>query len=242
MAAEGTSVKILIIEDDQAVREGLVENLKLEGYAVVARDNGVEGLEAFDKESPDLVILDLMMPRLDGLEVCRRIRESKRATPIMILTAKCSEVDKVVGLELGADDYLTKPFGMRELFARLKALLRRVNAAGKSGEESSDKGGERDDLVFGDVAIDFRTYRARKGEKEIMLSAKEFELLRYLSNQPDIPVSRDELLDHVWGYNNYPTTRTVDNFIARLRQKIEDSPDRPRHLMTVHGVGYKFVL
>jgi DNA-binding response OmpR family regulator len=242
MIGDEGPVKILVIEDDQAVREGLEENLKLEVYQVISRENGVEGLEAYDKENPDLVILDLMMPRLDGFEVCRRIREAKRATPIMMLTAKCSEVDKVVGLELGADDYLTKPFGMRELFARIKALLRRVAAAAKPEAAGAEKETGKDELVFGDVTVDFRTYRARKADQEIMLSAKEFELLRYLSAQPDVPVTRDELLDHVWGYNNYPTTRTVDNFVARLRQKIEDIPDRPRHLMTVHGVGYKFVL
>ena len=230
---------ILIIEDEEAVRQGLEDNLKLEGYAVVSCSNGVQGLEAFEKSQPDMVILDLMMPKLDGFEVCRKIRENKRFTPIMMLTAKCSEVDKVVGLELGADDYLTKPFGMRELFARIKALLRRVQSA------ASDKAAEisaKEELILGDVVIDFKTYRARKNEQEIILSAKEFELLRYLSSRPDIPISRDELLDHVWGYNNYPSTRTVDNFVSRLRQKVEDFPENPRHLLTVHGVGYKMVL
>jgi DNA-binding response OmpR family regulator len=235
------NVKILIVEDEQIVREGLEDNLKLEGYQVVARDNGVDGLEAFEKEQPDLVILDLMMPRLDGFEVCRRIRQSKQSTPIIMLTAKCNEVDKVVGLELGADDYLTKPFGMRELFARIKALLRRAQSVA-AGEGEEEKAGAKEELSFGDVVIDFRTYRARKGDQELILSAKEFELIRYLATQPDVPVSRDELLDHVWGYNNYPTTRTVDNFIARLRHKVEDYPDKPQHLITVHGVGYKFVL
>lgn len=235
---EGRSVtRLLVIEDEELVREGLLENLKLEGYEVLGCANGVDGIEAYERESPDLVILDLMIPGFDGLEVCRRIRQLGRGTPIIILTAKCSEVDKVVGLELGADDYLTKPFGMRELFARIRALLRR-SQPGVGGDVVQTP---PDELVFGDVQIDFRTYRARRGEDEVVLSAREFELLRYLSSQPDVPVTRDELLDHVWGYNNYPTTRTVDNFIARLRHKVEETPDKPRHIITVHGVGYKFV-
>lgn len=237
---DGSATKILVIEDESTVRESLTDNLTLEGYEVVSSDNGLDGLEVFEQEQPDLVILDLMIPGLDGFEVCRRIRTGERQTPIIMLTAKCSEVDKVVGLELGADDYLTKPFGMRELFARIKALLRRSQSSGKDASEKTSD--DRDELNFGDVFVDFRTYRAHKAEREIILSAKEFELLRYLSSQPDIPVTRDELLDHVWGYNNYPTTRTVDNFIARLRHKIESVPEKPRHIITVHGVGYKFVM
>ena len=233
-----SETKILVIEDEDAVREGIVENLSIEGYTVIWRSNGNQGLLAFEEELPDLVILDLMMPELDGLEVCRRIRSSERPqTPVIMLTAKSSEVDKVVGLELGADDYLTKPFGMRELFARVRALLRRYQVYAPT-VDSNDVG---DELTFGNVHIDFKAYRAKKGEEEIVLSAKEFELLRYMASHPDVPVTRDELLDNVWGYNNYPTTRTVDNFIARLRHKVEDVPDRPRHILTVHGVGYKFV-
>ena len=236
------SKKILVIEDEGPVREGLVENLKYEGYEVIWRDNGVSGLEAFESEKPDLVVLDVMMPGVDGLEVCKQIRASEHVTPIIMLTAKCSEVDKVVGLELGADDYLTKPFGMRELFARIKAVFRRAEMLSRSNNGSEDAEKQlADELEFGQVFVDFRTYRARKGESEIVLSAKEFELLRYLAAQPDVPITRDELLDNVWGYNNYPSTRTVDNFIARLRHKVEEIPDKPRHIITVHGVGYKFV-
>jgi len=231
----GSSAKILIIEDEGAVREGLVDNLKFEGYEVICSENGNSGLEAFESEKPDLVILDVMMPGLDGLEVCRRIRASQSETPIIMLTAKGSEVDKVVGLELGADDYLTKPFGMRELFARVKAVLRRMQGTKGNGAQT------KEELQFGEVTIDFRTYRARRNGTELTLSAKEFELIRYLASQPDVPVSRDQLLDQVWGYNSYPTTRTVDNFIARLRNKVEQIPDQPRHIITVHGVGYKFV-
>ena len=243
--------KILIIEDESSVRSGLVDNLQFEGYKVVCSENGVSGLELFELEKPDLVILDVMMPGLDGLEVCRRIRATSQAIPIIMLTAKCSEVDKVVGLELGADDYLTKPFGMRELFARVKAQLRRhqvvnTTVAAALTAQASDTDSTSNplgvlELAFGQVKVDFRTYRAKRGEREISLSAKEFELLKFLASQPDIPVTRDQLLDQVWGYNSYPTTRTVDNFIARLRHKVEEKPEKPRHIITVHGVGYKFV-
>lgn len=227
--------KILLIEDEEIVRLGIEETLKHEGYKVFAYENGVAGLEGFKTEQPDLVVLDIMVPELDGLEVCRQIRTAGRLTPIIMLTAKCSEVDKVVGLELGADDYLTKPFGMRELIARIKALLRRSRTVTAGEETSLTK------IDFSGVNIDFKGYRARRGEEEIILSAKEFELLKYLVNNINVPVSRDELLDQVWGYNHYPTTRTVDNFIARLRHKLEPLPEKPQHILTVHGVGYKFV-
>lgn len=240
----GCGSKILVIEDEPTVRAGLEDNLILEGYQVVCSEDGVKGLELFKTLDPDLVILDVMMPGIDGLEVCRQIRSLKNSTPIIMLTAKGGEVDKVVGLELGADDYLTKPFAMRELFARIKAVLRRytvVNGHDEGEVERANGVIDGHELRFSTVVVDFRTYRARKGEDELDLSAKEFELLKFLASQPDVPVSRDQLLDQVWGYNNYPTTRTVDNFIARLRQKVEDSPDKPRHILTVHGVGYKFV-
>lgn len=229
--------KILVIEDEDAVRAGLLDNLAYEGYEVIASVDGLEGLSAFELEYPDLVILDVMMPGLDGLEVCKRIREIRASTPIIMLTAKCSEVDKVVGLEVGADDYLTKPFGMRELFARVKALLRRVGELNREILENE----QRSELMMGSVSVDFLAYRAKRGDEVIDLSVKEFELLRYLSERPDIPVTRNQLLDSVWGYNSYPSTRTVDNFIARLRHKVEEQPDKPKHILTVHGVGYKFV-
>ena len=233
------SARILIIEDEPTVRVGLEDNLKYEGYHVFSSDNGKDGLEVFRNEQPDLVILDVMMPGIDGLEVCRQIRAEKEATPVMMLTAKGTELDKVLGLEMGADDYLTKPFGMRELFARVKALLRRVEVYGNNSVEEISESVEV--LSFSDVEIDFRSYRAEKGGEIVLLSAKEFELMRFLANQPDVPVTRNELLDNVWGYNNYPSTRTVDNFIVRLRQKFEEFPNEPQHILTVHGVGYKFV-
>ncbi|MBL7662917.1 response regulator transcription factor [bacterium] len=236
-----TATKILLIEDEEVVRLGLEENLKCEGYEVISCENGRLGLEAFQAQNPDLVILDVMMPEMDGLEVCRNIRSSRDDIPVIMLTAKCAEIDKVVGLELGADDYLTKPFAIRELIARIKAVLRRAKA--RPQQESATPTTEKpvEQLNFGVVEIDFKSYRARRGQQELELSAKEFELLKFLAKNEDIPVSRDVLLDQVWGYNSYPTTRTVDNFIARLRQKLEDIPDRPRHILTVHGVGYKFV-
>ena len=234
------SQKILVIEDEPSVRTGLEDNLRFEGYAVVSAGNGIDGIELFKVENPDLVILDVMMPGLDGLEVCKQIRVLNSAIPVIMLTAKCSEIDKVVGLELGADDYLTKPFGMRELFARIKAVLRRARTI-DIDETEEDENLAVSLLSFGKVNVDFRSYRALRDGKEILLSAKEFELLKFLASQPDIPVTRDQLLDNVWGYNNYPTTRTVDNFIARLRHKVEEVPDKPRYIVTVHGVGYKFV-
>jgi DNA-binding response OmpR family regulator len=231
-------VKVLVIEDEPAVRTGLEENLKLEGFSVISCDNGSSGIERFKEDKPQLVILDLMMPGLDGMEVCKQLRAIELRTPIIMLTAKDGEIDKVLGLELGADDYLTKPFGMRELFARIKALLRRSS----DQVESKSNGKDLKEVSFGDVSIDFQCYRAFKNGKEICLSAKEFDLLKFLFQNVDIPVSRDQLLDQVWGYNSYPTTRTVDNFIARLRHKVEKSPEKPRHIITVHGVGYKFVV
>lgn len=234
------SQKILVIEDEPSVRIGLEDNLRFEGYEVVSAGNGVDGIELFKTENPDLVILDVMMPGLDGLEVCKQIRTINGSVPVIMLTAKCSEIDKVVGLEIGADDYLTKPFGMRELFARIKAVLRRARPV-EAETVDDDEAGVMAALSFGKVNVDFRSYRALRDGKEIVLSAKEFELLKFLASQPDIPVTRDQLLDNVWGYNNYPTTRTVDNFIARLRHKVEEVPDKPRYIVTVHGVGYKFV-
>ncbi|MCB0345005.1 MAG: response regulator transcription factor [Bdellovibrionales bacterium] len=231
--------KILLVEDEDVVRSGLKDNLECEGYDVVACSDGIQGLDTARDLAPDLIILDVMMPGMDGLEVCRRLRADGVITPIIMLTAKCAEVDKVVGLEIGADDYLTKPFGMRELFARVKALLRRSSRQPEQIVDPDDPLQSR--LSFSDVIVDFESYRAQRAGTDIVLSAKEFELLRCLSSKPDIPFTRDQLLDHVWGYNNYPTTRTVDNFIARLRQKVEPIPDTPRHILTVHGVGYKFV-
>ena len=219
-----------VVEDDESVRRSLQLNLELEGYGVVTASDGEEGLQMVDSHKPDLLILDVMMPRKDGLQTCKELRTQGISTPLILLTARSAEVDKVLGLELGADDYLAKPFGMRELIARVKALLRRTR-------ESA----EVDRVEFDDVVIDFKAYKAERGEEAVELSAREYRLLRYLVAKNGSVVTRDELLDEVWGYNSYPSTRTVDNHIARLRQKIERDVTQPKHIITVHGVGYKFV-
>lgn len=222
-------IKILVIEDDSAVQRSLVLNLELEKYKVLTADNGEQGLEAIDNEQPDLIILDVMMPVKDGLQTCKELREKGISTPVILLTARNDEVDKVLGLDLGADDYLAKPFGMRELIARVKAILRRTN---KTDEINS--------IEFSDVVVDFKAYQAKRDEKPLELSAREYRLLRYLVSKKGSVATRDELLDEVWGYNSYPSTRTVDNHIARLRQKVENDVNAPKHILTVHGVGYKF--
>lgn len=224
------SFTIAIIEDEPGVRSGLTLNLELEGFKVVAASDGEEGLAIINQHKPDLIILDVMMPKKDGFEVCREVRNSGISTPLILLTAKSQEVDKVLGLELGADDYLAKPFGMKELVARVKALLRRVQKTQCA-----------DTVQFSDVVVDFRAYRAERNREPLDLSAREYRLLKFLISKVGEVVTRDELLDEVWGYNSYPTTRTVDNHIAKLRQKVEPNNVEPRHILTVHGVGYKFV-
>lgn len=227
---EKGSAVIGVIEDDESVRNSLRLNLELEGYRVVSAPDGESGIELVQKETPDLIILDVMMPKKDGLQTCKELRNAGVSTPLILLTARCAEVDKVLGLELGADDYLAKPFGMMELIARVKALLRRTQPVQ-----------EIDRIRFDNVVIDFKAYKAERDEQPLELSAREYRLLRYLVAKAGNVVTRDELLDEVWGYNSYPSTRTVDNHIARLRQKIEDNVDNPKHILTVHGVGYRFV-
>lgn len=228
---KGAGFSIAVIDDDESVRRGIVMNLELEGFTVMTAVDGEAGVSLVKEHQPDLIILDVMMPKKDGLQACREIRVAGISTPLILLTARSSEVDKVLGLELGADDYLAKPFGMLELIARVKALLRRVQRTT-----------EIDMVKFSNVQIDFKAYKAVRNDHEpIDLSAREYRLLRYLVAKQGNVVSRDELLDEVWGYNSYPTTRTVDNHIARLRQKVESNVDEPQHILTVHGVGYKFV-
>jgi len=224
------SYLIAVIEDDDSVRRSLVLNFELEGFKVITAADGEEGVELVKAKTPDLVVLDVMMPKKDGLQACKEIRNAGISTPLILLTARSAEVDKVLGLELGADDYLAKPFGMLELIARVKALLRRTQSTQ-----------EINSVQFDDVVIDFRAYKAERNQSPLELSAREYRLLRYLVAKEGVVVTRDELLDEVWGYNSYPSTRTVDNHIARLRQKIEENVEDPRHILTVHGVGYKFV-
>ncbi len=221
---------IAVIEDDEGVRSSLKLNLELEGFKVLEAEDGQAGVYLLREKKPDLAIMDVMMPIMDGLQACKEIRHSGISTPLILLTTRNQEVDKVLGLELGADDYLAKPFGMKELLARVRALLRRMESTYQV-----------DTISFDDVCIDFKAYRAERNANPLELSAREYRLLRYLVAKQGNVVSRDELLDEVWGYTNYPSTRTVDNHIAKLRAKIENDVDDPRHILTVHGVGYKFV-
>ncbi|HXW91121.1 MAG TPA: response regulator transcription factor [Terriglobales bacterium] len=223
--------KILIVEDEPNMVAGLRDNFEFEGYQVISALDGVSGLERALSEGPDLVILDVMMPRMSGLDVCKQLKAKKPAIPVIMLTARGQEVDKVVGLELGADDYITKPFSIRELLARVKAVLRRAGISARPAEQ----------YAFGEVEVNLRSCRVSKRGKEVDFSSKEFELLKYFLHHPGETLSRDRLLEEVWGYAHFPTTRTVDAHIVRLRQKVEPKPDEPRFILTVHGTGYKFV-
>jgi DNA-binding response OmpR family regulator len=223
--------RVLIVEDDPAILRGLRDNLLAESYEVLTASDGEAGYRLAREQEPDLVILDLMLPRMSGYEVCRKLRDQGITTPILMLTARGEEADRVLGLDLGADDYVTKPFSVRELLARVRAIVRRANPPTPLPDE----------LRFDDVVVDFRRYEARKGDRRIEMTRKEYGLLRYLAARSGEVVRRDELLEEVWEYRNYPTTRTVDNHVLALRAKLEDGPAEPRHLITVHGVGYKFV-
>ena len=223
--------KVLVIEDDAAILRGLADNLVHEGYEVVTATTGEAGYDLQKSQKPDLLILDLMLPRMSGLELCRKLRSEGVQIPIMMLTAKSEESDRVIGLDLGADDYVTKPFSLRELMARVRALLRRIHT----------EIGLPDELQFGDVQVDFRRYVARRCGKLVEMTRKEYATLRLLVARAGEVVTREELLNEVWGYEAYPVSRTVDNHIAGLRSKLEKDPSRPVHIRTVHGVGYKFV-
>jgi len=223
--------RILIVEDEPDLRTGLKDNLEFEGYKVAVAADGMAALSAVQKESPDLIVLDLMLPKLDGYEVCRRLRGRQIDIPIVMLTAKGQEVDKVIGLELGADDYITKPFSLRELTARIKAVLRRR-------QPGPDK---LDYYSFANVEIDFRKSEVTVGGETAELTHYELEILRLLILNKEQPVSRDRLLNEIWGYQSVPATRTVDNHVVRLRQKIEEDAKNPKHIVTVHGMGYKFL-
>jgi DNA-binding response OmpR family regulator len=225
--------RILVVEDDPAILRGLADNLKFESHEVLTAGDGEAAYRLLRETKPDLLILDLMLPRMSGYELCRKARSEGITTPILMLTARGEEADRVLGLDLGADDYVTKPFSVRELLARVRAILRRGAGPPKALP---------DDLRFDDLVVDFRRYEARKGEKTLEMTRKEFGVLRLLAARAGEVVSREELLNEVWGYENYPSTRTVDNHIASLRSKIEEDPAQPRRLLTVHGVGYKLLL
>lgn len=223
--------KILIVEDEKDMVTGLKFNLEARDYAVIAAYDGEAGYQKALKEQPDLVILDLMLPKLNGYEVCKKLKKEVPDLPIIMLTAKSQEAEIVTGLELGADDYITKPFSVLELLARIKAVFRRV----KSGAEIPEV------HRFGDLEINLKKYEARKKGKSIKLSPREYEILRCFIEREGEIVSRDELLNQVWGYDSFPNTRTIDAHIAKLRRKIEDKPEEPKLIITIHGIGYKFL-
>jgi len=227
--------RILIIEDDPHILLGLEEILKGEGYEAIACNRGDKACDAVAKHHPSLVVLDVMLPGLSGYDVCKQLRSRKVTTPILMLTAKGQEMDKVIGLDLGADDYVTKPFGVRELLARIHALLRR----GQPAANASD--GEVG-FKIGAATIEPKRFELKRGKSVEELTAKELRLLQLFHAHPGEVFSRDKLLNEVWGYGYYGTTRTLDQVIVQLRKKLGDSGDHPKHLLTVHGVGYKLVL
>jgi len=227
--------KVLIVEDEPNMRLGLQDNLEFEGYAVETAEDGEEGLNKITDGNYDLVLLDVMMPKMSGFDVCKTIRKKGITTPIILLTAKGEEIDKVRGLELGADDYITKPFSLRELLARVKAVLRR-------GGDTTEKNQAKNlPVIIGALSVNFHSYNATAKNKAVSMSHKEFEILQYLWDHRNTTVSRDDLLTNIWGYDESPTTRTVDNFIVKLRQKIEKDADHPQVIITVHGIGYKLI-
>lgn len=224
--------KILIIEDDTSILLPLEDNLKLEGYEVASATDGSQGLDMARDGHYDLIILDIMLPKLNGLEVCKQLRQDKSTTPILMLTAKSQEIDKVLGLELGADDYVTKPFSPRELLARIKAILRRIGPIQQG----------IDFYRFGNVEVDFKKYEVIKDSKSLDLTALEFSLLHLLIANNGQVVNRDRILDEVWGEDVYIESRTIDKHISLLRKKLEDDPQNPRFIVGVRSVGYKFVM
>lgn len=223
--------RILVVEDDPGMATGLRDNLQFEGHQVVIASDGEEGLQAAARHRPDLVLLDVMLPSMDGFEVCRRIREAGLTVPILMLTARGEEIDVVRGLELGADDYITKPFGVRELLARIHAALRRTSGTGPRSRV----------VQIGGASVDLGKGRVTRGDRTAVLGYYEIEILRMLTDRPEQNVSRAEVLNAIWGLESYPTNRTVDNHMVSIRRKIEEDPHHPVHIITVHGIGYKFV-
>lgn len=222
--------RILVVEDDPAMSVALRDGFEFEKHIVQMAVDGEEGLRLATRGDHDVIILDVMLPKKSGLDVCKDLRKLGNSTPIIMLTARGQEIDKIVGLKLGADDYVTKPFSFMELLARVEAVMRRVQRTSAG-----------DEVEFGEVRLDFRTYQATKKKEPLDLTPREFRILRYFLDHSGEIVTRDALLNHVWGYDSSAFTRTVDTHMARLRQKIEQVPGDPRHLITIHRVGYKFV-
>jgi DNA-binding response OmpR family regulator len=226
------TTRVLIVEDDEAMSIALRDGFQYEGYSVTVAKDGEAGLQLATAESPDLILLDVMLPKMTGLDICKHLRGGGSAVPIIMLTARGQEIDKVLGLKLGADDYITKPFGFMELLARAEAVLRRSHPAPAPVPPEIYR--------FGEVSIDFRRHEAHKGDELIDLSPREFQLLAFFIQHRGEVITREKLLDTVWDYNSIPFTRTVDMHIAKLRKKIEDNPSEPKHIVTVHRLGYKF--
>ncbi|WP_291857405.1 response regulator transcription factor [Marinilabilia sp.] len=227
-------IRILIAEDELPMLQGLKDNLEFEGYEIETTTNGTEGLKKLMTNKFHLALLDVMMPELSGFDVCKEARSKGNKTPIIMLTAKAEEIDKVLGLEFGADDYITKPFSLRELLARIRAVLRRAGNDGVTPEDQNHQ--------IGNMLVNFSTYTASIEGVDVKLSHKEFEILHHLYNHKNETVDRDDLLDTIWGTDYQPTSRTIDNFILKLRQKIENDSNDPRIILTVHGIGYKMVI
>jgi two-component system alkaline phosphatase synthesis response regulator PhoP len=227
--------RVLLVEDEPGLVMTLTDRLIAEGYEVESATDAPSGLEMAAAGSFDAILLDVMLPGGNGMDICRTLRQRGLQTPILMLTAKGQVVDKVVGLKLGADDYLVKPFEMAELLARVEALIRRSNASNGASAPTAES------YRFGDIAVDFRKAETTKGGQALDLSAREFKLLKYFVEHRGAALTRDELLNEVWGYNAMPSTRTVDVHVAWLRQKLEDNPRHPQYILTVHGLGYKFV-
>jgi len=229
--------KILIVEDEISLQQGLKDNLEFEGYSVNTASEGGQGLEMILTGDYNLILLDVMLPGKSGFDICKESRKRGIQTPIILLTSKSEELDKVRGLELGADDYITKPFSLRELLARIKAILRRMNT-----EVEPDNQSNKGFITIGNLRVDFDKFQGFVGNKEIKFTHRELEILRYLWLNKNNIVSRDNLLTTIWGEDYEPTHRTIDNFILKIRQKIENMPSKPRILLTVHGMGYKLVI
>ena len=228
--------KILIVEDDPHILLGLEELLKSEGYETASCNRGDEAVAAVVKFQPTLIVLDVMLPGLSGYDICKQLRAKKISAPILMLTAKGQEIDKVIGLDLGADDYVTKPFGVRELLARIQALLRRGG-----GSSADNKALDEQSFKIGSATIDPKTFQIKRGKAVEELTAKEIKLLQIFHTHTGEVLSRDKLLNEVWGYNYYGTTRTLDQVIVQLRKKLGDNGGEPKHLLTIHGVGYKLI-
>lgn len=227
------AIKILAVEDDVSIITGLVDLLESEGYAVIQAGDGNTAIKLYDNEKPDLILLDIMIPEKSGYDVCRHIRASDNSTPILMLTAKGQEVDKVVGLELGADDYVVKPFGINELLARIRALLRRST--------SNDHKAEADEITFGNVVVNIKKFEGTKNGTQFDLSQREIDLLKMFKEHEGEVLKRFDILEEIWGIEFEGTTRTLDQHVAKLRQKIEDDPANPKFIQTVHGAGYRFI-